>query len=253
MMHVVVLGAGRVAGHLIQSLNKAPDIQVVQVYSRKSTPLAERFPEVNFTQDLNALQTADVYLMSVTDDAIISLSEQLPFEKQLVVHTSGSTSLEAIHPKNRGGVFYPLQTFSQEKHIDFKVVPICLEATTESDAHTLETLARALSDHIYWLNSEQRLALHVAAVFVCNFVNHLYVIGADICREHQLPFELLQPLIQETAEKIMTMHPKEAQTGPALRNDRRTLEKHAQFMEGTPYHHLYQRITESIQNHVQKL
>lgn len=252
-MKVVILGAGKVAGHLLKSLSKSPDIQVVQIYSRSATALEQQFPQLTFTNTLEELKPADIYLISVSDDAIAPLSKQLPFEDALVVHTSGSTDLYAIHSKNRGGVLYPLQTFSPEKSIDFKEVPLCLEASTATDARALETLARALSNQIYWLSSEQRLALHVAAVFVCNFVNHLYVVGSEICNQYQLPFELLQPLIQETAEKIMTLNPLQAQTGPALRNDQRTLGKHNQLLETTPYQPIYQLLTESIQNHVKKL
>jgi len=253
MMKVVIIGAGKVAGHLLKSLVVSPDIQVVQIYSRSATVLEQQFPQCTFTNILQELKPADIYLMSVSDDAIAPLSKQLPFEDALVVHTSGSTDVNAIHPKNRGGVLYPLQTFSPDKSINFHEVPLCLEVSTATDAQALETLARALGNQIYWLSSEQRLALHVAAVFVCNFVNHLYVVGSEICKQHQLPFELLKPLIQETAEKIMILSPQQAQTGPALRNDLRTLGKHSQLLEGTPYQPIYQLLTESIQYHVQKL
>ncbi|MFN3639691.1 MAG: Rossmann-like and DUF2520 domain-containing protein, partial [Flavobacterium sp.] len=180
-------------------------------------------------------------------------SKALPFDNKLVVHTSGSTSITAIHPKNRGGVLYPLQTFSHDKGVDFLQVPLCLEIANSEDAATLLTLATSLSSKVHWFHSEQRLALHVAAVFVCNFVNHLYVQGEDLCQQYQLPFELLQPLILETAEKITNLSPSEAQTGPALRNDQNTIQKHNKLLEGTPHEHLYQLLTESIQNHVKKL
>ena len=168
------------------------------------------------------------------------------------MHTSGGVALEKISNHNRRGVFYPLQTFTKGKAVDFKTIPICIETEFSADLKILKKIAKSISDKMYIINSEQRKALHVAAVFVNNFTNHLYQIGNQICEENNIPFEVLHPLIQETAEKIKELSPSEAQTGPALRNDTKTIEKHIDFLENPEYKKLYQLLTQSIQ-HVKKL
>src|SRR5690606_37608456 len=161
----------------------------------------------------------DITLISVTDNAIEQVSGAIPYNDSLVVHTSGTTALEVLNDKNRKGVFYPLQTFSKNKEIDFKEVPLCLEAENEVYLNELKNLAKQLSDNVFEISSEQRKSLHVAAVFVSNFTNHLYSIGNEICNENNISFNILKPLIKETADKINYLSPKEAQTGPAVRFD----------------------------------
>ena len=155
-------------------------------------------------------------------------------------------------PKNKRGVFYPLQTFSKDKQVDFSIIPICLESEYPGDFSLLETLAKCISENVYKIDSKQRQALHVAAVFVSNFTNHMYKLGSDICNDNNIPFDILKPLIVETADKIMHLSPQEAQTGPAIRNDKKTLEKHLEFIKDQNQKNIYNTITESIQN-VKKL
>ena len=140
-----------------------------------------------------------------------------------------------------------LQTFSKEKEIDFSTVPFCLEAENKEDYLLLEKIAKTIGRKIYSVNSEQRKALHIAAVFVNNFTNHLYTIGNDICEKHQVPFEILQPLIQETSEKIKTLSPKKAQTGPAIRNDKKTIKSHLELLS-KEQQEIYKLITQAIKN-----
>ena len=205
------------------------------------------------TSELSQLQTVDVTIIAVSDNAIADVSKQLPFENQLVVHTSGSLSMEALDPKNRKGVFYPLQTFSKSKEVDFKVIPICLEAQNDNDFKTLEILAKTISNSVTTITSEQRKALHVAAVFVSNFTNHLYQIGNEICVENNIPFEILKPLIQETANKILSLSPIDAQTGPAKRNDTQTINTHLNFLSDDNQKEIYKILTKSIIDHGKKL
>ena len=169
------------------------------------------------------------------------------------MHTSGATSLDVLDAKNRKGVFYPLQTFSKNKEIDFSIVPLCLEAENTFDFRVLETVAKSISNAVFAINSDQRKALHVAAVFVNNFTNHLYHIGKEICGEHQVPFEILRPLIQETAEKINTLDPVDAQTGPAKRNDTNTIAAHLDYLTNENQKNIYKLITQSIQDDRQAL
>jgi predicted short-subunit dehydrogenase-like oxidoreductase (DUF2520 family) len=171
----------------------------------------------------------------------------------LVVHTSGTTSLSVLNSKNRRGVFYPLQTFTQGKQIDYTQIPFCLEAENEADYNRLKKLAESVSNAVYQVSEDQRKALHLAAVFVCNFTNHLYQIGEDLCNEHNVPFAVLKPLISETADKIQTLSPKEAQTGPALRGDTETLNRHLEMLNQTTQKEIYQLLTKSIIDHGKKL
>lgn len=245
MIKVILLGSGNVATHLFQAFSKANGVEVVQVFSRT---ISKDFPETLQTSDYNEIKAADVYIICVSDSAISSVSSQLLFENRLVVHTSGSSDLNLLDSKNKKGVFYPLQTFTKNKAVDFSEIPICLETETDSDFKLLEKIAKSISKNVYVISSEQRKALHVSAVFVCNFANHLYTIGNTICVENNIPFEILHPLIEETAKKIKSLSPSEAQTGPAVRNDQKTIEKHINFLTNENQKEIYKILTKSIQN-----
>ena len=248
MIKVVILGSGNVAQHLIKVFLQTEEVSLVQVFARQPNQLTHLLPTTKIVSDYQKIIEADVYIISVSDNAIAEVSFQLPFENRLVVHTSGSSDLSVLNNKNRKGVFYPLQTFTKGKKVDFTPIPICLEAENEQDYQLLEQLGNSISKKVFNINSEQRKSLHVAAVFVCNFVNHLYQIGNEICEANQIPFEVLHPLIKETAQKILELTPKEAQTGPALRNDTQTIEKHLDFLSNENYKTIYQLLTQSIQN-----
>lgn len=253
MTKVSIIGSGNVAQHLIHAFQSNSEIELVQVFARNKKSLTHLLDSNSVTSDYTQLQAADVYIIAVSDDAIAEVSSQLPFENQLVVHTSGTVPLTTLENKNHRGVFYPLQTFSKDKAVNFKTIPICLEAENEKDLQTLNQIANAISNSVYEINSEQRKALHVAAVFVNNFVNHLYQMGNEICDNNNVPFEILKPLIQETANKIVSLSPKEAQTGPAKRNDRNTIEAHQQFLTDENQSTVYTLLTQSIQNNGKKL
>jgi predicted short-subunit dehydrogenase-like oxidoreductase (DUF2520 family) len=253
MITVTVIGSGNVAQHLIKVFSKTAGIELIQAFARQPESLLPILTSEKITNDYQTLQKTDVYIIAVTDNAIAEVSEQLPFENQLVVHTSGTSDITILNDKNRKGVFYPLQTFSKNKAVDFSAVPLCLETEHEADFKILELLGNAISEKVYSISSEQRRSLHVAAVFVCNFVNHLYYIGNEICHENSVPFEVLHPLIQETAQKIIELSPEDAQTGPAKRNDTKTINKHIEFLAHSQYQEIYQLLTQSIQNVSKKL
>ncbi|WP_163406966.1 Rossmann-like and DUF2520 domain-containing protein [Flavobacterium ajazii] len=248
MIQICIIGSGNVAQHLIKAFSKSEKAEIVQVFSRKKESLTHLVDSDKIVTDLSDLKKADLYIISITDDAISEISKQLPFENQLVVHTSGTSSIDFLDSKNRKGVFYPLQTFSKAKPVDFSIIPICLEAENEADYHILETIAKSISNVVFPISSEQRKALHVSAVFVNNFTNHLYQMGQKICEEHNVPFEILKPLIFETAEKIKTLTPVEAQTGPAKRNDSITIEAHLNYLTDENQKNIYKLLTQSIQN-----
>jgi len=253
MIKITLIGSGNVAQHLIKAFAKSELVEIAQVFSRKKETLASLIEFDKIVDDFQDLKEADLYIIAVTDNAISEVSAQLPFNNQLVVHTSGTASIDTLDAKNRKGVFYPLQTFSKNKDVDFSVIPICLEAENTFDFRVLDTVAKSISKAVFPINSEQRKALHVAAVFVNNFTNHLYQIGHEICEENKVPFEILKPLIQETADKINTLNPTEAQTGPAKRNDSTTIEAHLEYLTNENQKNIYKILTQSIQNNGKEL
>lgn len=254
MIRIVIIGSGNVAQHLISAFKKSQDIEIVQVFSRKKNLDDKLIPPERVTNDIYTIKEADLYIISVTDNAITEVSGNLSLRDKLVVHTSGTTSMDILNDKNRKGVFYPLQTFTKGKEVDFKEIPICLEAQNEEDYILLQKVAKSISEKAIKISSEQRKAIHVSAVFVCNFVNHLYQIGNEICLQNNIPFEILHPLIEETADKIKSLSPIEAQTGPAKRNDTETINAHLNFLSNETQKEIYKLLTKSIiDTHVKKL
>jgi predicted short-subunit dehydrogenase-like oxidoreductase (DUF2520 family) len=253
MIRVSIIGSGNVAQHLIVAFSKTTDIELVQVFARKDSAVAHLTSPDKIYTNFNDIIAADLFIIAITDDAITEVSAAIPFSNELVVHTSGSVSIAAIDNKNRQGVFYPLQTFSKSKEVDFKTIPICIETKNEKDFQILEKVAKSISNTVYKINSEQRKALHIAAVFVCNFVNHLYQIGNNICIKNDLPFDILKPLIQETANKILTLSPNQAQTGPAKRKDTQTMNAHLSFLSDENQKEIYKMLTKSIIDNGKKL
>lgn len=253
MIRITLIGSGNVAQHLIKAFTKSELIEIAQVFSRNKETLTHLLHSDKIVTDFSALIPTDLCIIAVSDNAISEVSKQLPFENQLVVHTSGTAPLDVLDSRNRKGVFYPLQTFSKNKEVDFSEIPFCLEAENQIDFNVLESVAKSISNAVFAISSEQRKALHVSAVFVNNFANHLYQIGQQICEEHQVPFEILKPLIQETAEKIKTLNPAEAQTGPAKRNDSTTIEAHLKYLTNENQKNIYKILTQSIQNNGKEL
>ncbi|HQZ25960.1 MAG TPA: DUF2520 domain-containing protein [Flavobacterium sp.] len=253
MIKVVLIGSGNVAHHLIEAFAKSKIVEVTQVFSRQKESVSPLFDSNKITDDYNNLAKADLYIIAVSDDAIATVSSQLTFKNRLVVHTSGSVSLDVLDKKNRKGSFYPLQTFSKKKAVDFSQIPICLESENDSDFELLDKVAQSISNTVFKINSEQRKALHVSAVFVNNFVNHLYQMGNEICEANKVPFQILKPLILETANKVMTLSPAAAQTGPAIRNDKQTIASHLDFLLEENQKNIYTILTQSIQNNGKKL
>lgn len=250
MISVVIVGSGNVAKHLINAFIRIDNINLKQVYTRNSKDEALLKNTVATTNDLSSIKQADITIIAVRDDAIANISSQI--KNPLVVHTSGSVEMKALKNASNKGVFYPLQSFSKQKEINFKNMPICLEAEHKHDLIKLEKLASLLQGDVYYLSSLQRKKIHVAAVFVNNFTNHMYTIAYDICEEHNVPFDILKPLILETSDKIKKLTPKDAQTGPARRSDAETIKNHLNLLSETQQE-LYLKITQSIQNHGKEL
>lgn len=234
----VVIGSGNVATHLATAL--APYVEILQIFSRDilhARELADRISSSCVaTNDVTAIcPNADLYLMSVTDDSIASLLQQIPCLNNdgIWVHTSGSVGVD-VFAELRGhfGVFYPLQTFSKHKAVDMKSVPFFIEGSSSFVEKCLLDLAGKISDNVRLLNSEGRRRLHVAAVFACNFVNYMWVVADRQLRLCGTDIHALDPLLKETMEKITTLSPAEAQTGPARRGDKHIIDSHIKMLSG---------------------
>ncbi len=245
MIKVVIIGAGNVATHLAEVFIKTTSISLIQVFNRSISAIQPLKDHTALTNDISKLKKADIYIIAVSDKAIEELSAKINPKKAIVVHTSGSTPLKVLKQHKNYGVFYPLQTFSKDNPVDFSSIPICLEANNHDNLLLLEKLAKKLSQTYHFINSEQRAHLHTAAVFVNNFVNHLYHIGNVICKENEIESDILQPLIQETARKAARFSPYSAQTGPARRGDGRTIEKHLEKLSKNQQE-IYKLLSHSI-------
>jgi len=249
-MKIVLLGSGNVATHLAKAL-KAKGEDVVQVYSPNlvNAKLLADSITAEAINDLNAVKTdADLHIISVKDDAIESIAAGLKAVSGLVVHTSGTTDIKVLSNQvKHAGVFYPLQTFSKTKEVSFDRIPLCIEATDAAQLDILHKLASKLSQLVYELGGDKRKVLHLAAVFACNFPNHLYALANRVLQQNDLDFEIIRPLIAETADKVMTNLPENVQTGPAVRADETTINKHLSMLNDMPgLQEIYQTLSNSI-------
>ena len=254
MTNLVILGSGNVATHLFRAFSASKKVKVKQVYNHAQDSLSFFKDKCQTTTSFSDILDADVYVIALKDDAISKTAENLRAKKGLVVHTSGTAGMDALGFCERKGVFYPLQTFSRDKNMDHSEIPFCLESNSSEDMALLKFLADEISGKYYEITTEQRRKIHLSAVFVCNFVNHLYTIGEKICEENDIPFEIFKPLIKETAQKVQHASPSEVQTGPAIRQDQKTINAHLEQLNSAENKQIYQLLTNAIQNfHGKKL
>jgi predicted short-subunit dehydrogenase-like oxidoreductase (DUF2520 family) len=246
MISVTLIGAGNVATHLFHAFNKADNITVNQWFNRDKKVIQQYQNDVDLADNISDIRPSNVNVIAISDDAIKEFSTSLPFEGNLVVHTSGSLGIHDLDRKNRRGVFYPLQTFSKEVDIGFENVPLCLESIEKTDLPLLKSLADAIGSPHYKINSEQRQTLHLAAVFVNNFSNQLYRVAHEITDIKNINFDVLKPLILETANKVQSISPYLAQTGPAKRRDNKTIKKHLKQLDSETHKAIYELLTQSI-------
>ena len=249
-MNILFLGSGNVATHVALAIHKT-EHRIVQVYSRKkasAAALGNRLgvPYTHLVEEI--MQDADLYIYAVSDDALTSLVSLNIAPQAMHVHTAGSVAMDIFKGyKKHYGVLYPLQSLSKDKAIDFQQVPLLLEASDEVVKQALDTLAKEISGQVYHYNTEQRLKIHLAAVFANNFVNHLFHIASDIMESSDVDFNLLKPLIKETVEKISHLSPAEAQTGPAKRNDQKIMKQHMEMLKDQPkLQKLYRDLSQMI-------
>lgn len=238
-----MVGFGNVGQHLCSALQAHPQVCLQQIYNHTLKPVPASLNQVTFITDINKLAPVDLCIIAVPDGVITTITNKIVLENTLIVHTSGGIAMDAIKGTTRKGVFYPLQSFSKMKEVDFKNIPFLIEATNEKDAEILKTVAGYLSNKVSEIDSKQRAIVHVAAVFANNFVNAMYQISEQIVEEHDIDFNLLKPLILETALKIKEASPQHVQTGPAVRNDITTIKKHQDSLTNPEFKEIYNLIT----------
>jgi predicted short-subunit dehydrogenase-like oxidoreductase (DUF2520 family) len=253
MSRITIIGAGNVATQLTKRLYEEGH-DILQVFNRslKNATILANEVEATSTDNWRKVNCeSDFYIISISDDAIASVAEQLSevlSKTALIVHTSGATSSKVFQSNfENHGVFYPLQTFSKDRKADFEKLPFCIYGSNEKTGNQLVELANSICPNVYLIDDKQRAVLHVAAVFANNFTNYLIAISEQIIAKENIPFDLLKPLINETVAKINDNTPQSMQTGPARRGDRATLEKHQKYLEKHPnYKKVYELLSEYI-------
>ena len=271
-MKIVWIGAGNLATHLGKALHAAGH-DMVQVFSRtmqSAETLASLLDAEPLTDIAQVRDDADVYIFSVKDSALVQLVAQLcrheadglgedgavnalrkakkGEHERVFLHTAGSMPMSVFKGMAQHyGVLYPMQTFSKQREVDFSIIPCFVEANDEFAQKQIEGLAREISGRVYQLSSEDRKYLHLSAVFACNFANHCYAISQELLEEHGIPFDVMLPLINETAAKVHEMKPKDAQTGPAVRYDENVIGKQSKLLENHPhFKKVYDSMSKSI-------
>ena len=236
-MQVVIIGRGRLATNLEHALLSAGhEVASVNSHTLESLPLE-----------------ADVFVVAVKDAALADVIRAATKgrESQFFVHTAGSMPMDLFAGLTAHyGVFYPMQTFSKERLVDFNDISVFLETNDAVSMERLKMLSTTLTTHIYELDSEGRKHLHLAAVFACNFVNHCYALSAEVLAAKGLPFSVMLPLVDETAQKVHELAPREAQTGPAVRGDQNVMQMQANMLAGNP---AVKQIYEALSNDIQRL
>lgn len=251
-MKIVLIGAGNVATVFGRLIKKASH-EIIQVMSRKAASAKILSDELGctFTDSCAAIdKTADIYIAAMSDAALNDLKEDFNLGNKIVVHTAGSVSINVLNDVSQNfGVLYPLQSLRKEIMDTKRVIPLLVDGNSDYSKNVIEAFAKTISDNVTFADDEQRLKLHLAAVLVSNFTNHLYALAADFCREEHIDFKMLQPLIEETASRLRHHNPDEMQTGPALRKDIVTLDKHLRLLNNySKLRTVYLRMTDSIMN-----
>jgi len=249
---VTLIGSGNVAHNLGVALqNKGLKVNEVFSRTKKNAKLLAEKLDANFIDELALLnQESDLYIVASSDNSIAQIASQIRLKDKILVHTSGSVEMEVLrNSSNFVGCFYPLQTFTKDHQTDFSEVPVCIESNNEKTLSKLENLSQKLTARTIHMSSIQRQKLHLAAVFVSNFVNYMQVIGQDLCKEQGVEFELLKPLIREVFDKNELRTARENQTGPALRGDSFTMNRHLEILKkDKQLYKLYSLISDMIES-----
>ena len=249
-MRITLIGSGNVATHLGAALVNAGH-RIMQVWSRdlQNAALLAYHLKAEPIDNLSEIYAeTDLIIISIKDDAVETVASFIHLKNVLVVHTCGAVGLQTLEKYfDQCGVFYPLQTFSKTREMDFRSVPLCIESTDKNSTQVLLDLGQTISNNVTYIDSVQRKTLHLAAVFACNFPNFLYAVAADLLSAQQMDFSLLKPLILETASKVQSFLPQEVQTGPAKRRDMQTMAAHLELLQQQPeWQQLYTLLSQGI-------
>ena len=247
MLKVIIIGTGNVSHHICKAIEKVKNLKLVQIYGRKKD-LPKNFNQsISYCYNVKKIKKADFYIICVTDDAILKVSNELNIDtNSIVVHSSGSTNMNQLSKHKNHGVIYPLQTFSKIKKTNFKDIPIIIEGSSNLVLNKIKKISAFLSKKVVVCNSQQRTLIHISAVFTNNFSNYMNIIAEKILQSQNIDIDILNPLIKETADKLNYLSPKEAQTGPAIRNDEITIQKHLNLLKETKYFEIYNNLTKEI-------
>jgi len=250
-MQTVIIGSGNVAYHLVKAF-KQNNLEIHQIFGRNEGELSKISNEFHIPYSTEKLEDAELYIIAVSDSAVENVSELIKNENALVAHTSGSLPMKIMNGNYRKASFYPLQTFSKNKNLDYSKIPFFIEADNQIDEKSLMELASIISDNVEVSTYEKRKYIHLTAVFACNFVNHLFARAKEISDSQDLDFNYFIPLIDETVEKIHHLDPKSAQTGPAVRGDERILQLHEELISDEEHLKIYRLMNESIKKMYEK-
>jgi predicted short-subunit dehydrogenase-like oxidoreductase (DUF2520 family) len=248
--NIVILGSGNVATHLSGALKNA-GFTIVQVFSKTRSHAKELAKSVGCNAIDNIIdleKEADLYIFAVSDSAIKEILSNMTLRNKFMIHTAGSVSIDIFKSyTDQYGVLYPLQTFTKNKCLNFQEIPLFIESNNVQNEKDLIKVGKALSSTVEIANSEQRKALHLAAVFANNFANHMFYIASELLKNKNLSFDYLKPLINETALKINSLDPSKAQTGPALRKNLEVIKNHIEMLNRNPdWQKIYTFVSENI-------
>lgn len=249
-LKIICIGAGNLATQLVLAcIQNNQEIYQIYSRSRESAEYLACLCATDFTTDIHAIkEDADIYIYAVKDSVLPEIISLINTNQGIHIHTAGSIPIEIFQGYQENyGVFYPFQTFSKSRQVNFATIPILIEANTESNTQFLEKFAKKLSQHQIRCSSEQRKAVHLSGVFACNFTNHMYAIASQLLAEANMPFDVILPLIDETTAKIHELAPKDAQTGPAIRYDNNIIDKHLEALKDMPKEQeIYKLISKNI-------
>jgi predicted short-subunit dehydrogenase-like oxidoreductase (DUF2520 family) len=244
-MQTVIIGSGNVAYHLAKAF-VSNAIPLVQIFGRNEQELKTISGELEIPFSTKNLSDADLYIICVSDHSVENVSRLITKKNCLVAHTSGSLPIDILKGEYRKSSVYPLQTFSKAKKMEYRNIPFFIEAENDEDSKVLFDIASSISENVMESTYEKRKYIHLTAVFACNFVNHLFSRAKEISDSQDIPFNYFFPLIDETIQKIHEFEPKSAQTGPAVRNDKKILEMHEQLLKDESLE-IYKTMNHSIQ------
>lgn len=240
MSKVAIIGYGNVGYHLANRISS----------KRHEVTIFSRTPTEDFILSMDQLDpdAFDFIILTVPDDKIKEVSDRLSVSEAIILHTSGANAISDLNKHEKHGVMYPLQTFSKTKEVDFNSIPIFVEGSDEGEKEIF-TFVRSFSNDVRLLTSTNRSKLHLAAVFACNFSNHMFHLSERLLADLDMRFQDLQPLVEETFRKAIELNPSRSQTGPAMRDDEETINRHLEMLKDEQMKNLYRMITESIRQH----